>query len=334
MENSEYLNQNIGGLISSARPYLEMPDEIKAQILLRLVSSGARKIDIKWGAILRSRITRTAVAAAVIVVAFVGLSYWPGPIDGASTALAAVKEAMLKTPGVHILIEGTKEQKSYRRQIWISFESGTKYEKFSDGIITSVAVKTGKRSVYNPDTGRITISYYRADDGTAAEMDSSDELLSGFLEGFDMWNARVTVEEDQYEGVDVYHAELPEARLASGAGMTGTMELVVDSDSHLPVSAKLSGRGAEGKLLLEETLTFDYPENDIENIYALGVPDSAEVTGNIPDAQTKIVLDRLDSRVKSGFGNVVAVLTESTVNDDQSLSKRGLQLFGQDPRFQ
>ena len=329
MENNEYLNQNIGGLISSARPYLKMPDEIRAQILSKLTNSKVRKIDVEWGTILRSRIARTAVAAAIIIVAFVGVSYWPGSIDGASTALAAVKEAMMKMPCVHILIEGTQEQKNYRRQCWISFESGTKYERFSDGTISSVAVKTRKRSIYNPDSGKITVSYYQTDDETVAKMDSSDKLLSGFLDGFDMWNAKVTVEEDQYEGVDVYYAELPEAKLTSGASMTGTMELVVDSVSHLPISARLSGRGAEGTLLLEGTLTFDYPENEIEDIYALGVPESAEVISNIPDAQTKIVFDRLDSRVKKGFGDSVAVLTESTVNNDQSLSKRGLQLFGQ-----
>ena len=327
MEN-EYLNQNVGRLISSARPYLSMPDEVKAQILSKLINSRAEKINFEWGTILGSRIARTAVAAAVIIVAFVGLSYWPGSIDPASTAFAAVKEAMLKMPCVHILVEGNQEQKNYRRECWLSFESGTRYEKFADGTISSIAIGTRKKLVYHPDSGKITVSYYQADDGEVA-MDSSGKLLSGFLADFDIWNAKVTLEKDQYEGVDVYHAELPETKLASGAGMTGTMELMVDSVSRLPISGKLSGRGAEGTLLLEGTLTFDYPENDIKDIYALGVPESAEMVSNVPDAQTKIVLDRLDSRVKRGFGNSVAVLTESIVNDDRSLSKRSLQLFGQ-----
>lgn len=325
MDNNDYLERNIKGMLLSAQPCLRMSDVSKADIAAKLLE----QIE-KWE-IVKSRIIKIAIAAVITIAALFGIPHWKGSIGGAGTAFAAVKEAMMKMPCVHLIIEGHRGRQEYQREYWLCFESGIQYEKLSDGTISSVNLRSNKKYVYNPSSDKVIVSYYQANDELLKKMDSSDKLLSGFLENFDTWGAKVTVVESRYEGrdVDIYNAQLPETGYSPGVKMTGTMELTADRYNHLPITGKLIGWGADGALLLDVSLAFDYPANEIEDIYTLGVPESAEVVTYVPEEQVNVILDRLDSRVQKGFGNYVAVLTESIVSDEQTLQKRALRLYGQ-----
>lgn len=327
MENySEHLERNIKELLFYTQPHLKMAEADKAIILENLLGQKNREFVLTGKRVAKNKITKIAIAAAVILVAFFAMPHWPGSMNGTGAAFAQVKEAIMKMPCVHIVIDGQRNQKDRQGQRWISFGSATKYEKLPDGTVSSVNVRTRKKSVYNPDSGRITVSYYKADDDSIEKMDSSDKLLSGLLDDFDAWDAKVTIERTQYQGidVDVYSAQLPpEIDDDSDVKMTEMMKLIVDRSSHLPILAKLSGKTVDGTLLLDATLAFDYPENDIESIYALGVPESAEVIyNNATQPQLDIVLDRLSDRVEKGFGNSVAILTESTIKDGRDPEKK------------
>jgi hypothetical protein len=54
-----------------------------------------------WRIIMKSKITKLAAAAVIIIAVLIGIHYSGGSIDGASVALAQVTENMKRMPWLH-----------------------------------------------------------------------------------------------------------------------------------------------------------------------------------------------------------------------------------------
>jgi len=79
-------------------------------------------------------------------------------------------------------------------------------------------------------------------------------------------------------------------------------------------------------------VTFTYGEPVINDVYDVGVPRDAEVVNNRPKAAVQEVLDRLDKRYRQGFGDYVAIMTETPLREDGTLETDmcALHLFAQE----
>ena len=90
MTDSDITENNIDRLIRSAGPQLHLPAPRKTDILQRLTAKTAQQHKSIRRIIMKSRITKLAVAAVIIISIIIGIDYFGGPIDGAGVAFGEV----------------------------------------------------------------------------------------------------------------------------------------------------------------------------------------------------------------------------------------------------
>ena len=269
-----------------------------------------------WRILMRSRITKLAAAAGIIIAALIGINQFGSSLDIAGTAFAQMAEAMKSIPCVHVVIEGRRSGEKHQREHWLDFQSEIMCEKYSDGRVCFVNLKRGERYIYNPNSSTIILSNTSSDKESLDEINSPEKLLHQMLKEFGMLGPEMTVKQGQYEGKDVniYTAELPETDYSPTVKMTGQGELIADRDTHLPLYGKIKGYGTDGTILLEGTIVFDYPQKSPKDIYALGVPESADVIDRSQTPEVGEVLATYRAyRDSAPKGYSIAVVREITL---------------------
>jgi len=269
----ESFNQNHNHLRQTLMASL--PDSIKQH---KQTPWGAHTRDFIRGTIMKSRITKLATAAVVIIAVLVGMHWFGSSFDGVSVAFANVREAMDQMPLVHKVLHTYRDGKKYHTENWYSFESRTVLSKFSvEGEcfkISSLNYDTMKNVVYDPNSDVVKI-LYRTDVSSGFLPASPRSLVEDYIEVFEQQNASVEHEKDQYEGkdVDIYYFSIPR----NFRGDRVEVEFIVDHNSHLPIVYKRKFWTPENHLRFDQVVSFDFPEKGPENIYDLGVPRSTKV---------------------------------------------------------
>ena len=103
-----------------------------------------------WRIIMRSKITKIATVAVIIITVMIGINQFGGSFDIASTAFAQMAEAIKNMPCVHVVIEGRRGGEEHHREHWFDFESEIMCEKYSDGRVSFINIERSERYVYNP----------------------------------------------------------------------------------------------------------------------------------------------------------------------------------------
>jgi hypothetical protein len=79
------------------------------------------------------------------------------------------------------------------------------------------------------------------------------------------------------------------------------------------------------------TKYYRYNAPAVKSIYDLGVPRTAKIVDNRPTGELKELLARIDQRMDRGFGDYVAILTETPTNDGQLVPNVGsVTLYAQE----
>ena len=73
--------------------------------------------------------------------------------------------------------------------------------------------------------------------------------------------------------------------------------------------------------------TFDYPEKGPEDIYALGVPKEAKVVDLRPEGPAMALVELVQRKFEEGYGDHIAVMLTSEVEDDGSLDPWSISIF-------
>ena len=74
-------------------------------------------------------------------------------------------------------------------------------------------------------------------------------------------------------------------------------------------------------------MTFDYPEKGPEDIYALGVPKEAKIVDLRPEGSAMTLVELVQRKFEEGFGDHIAVVLTSWVEDDGSLEPSSISVF-------
>jgi hypothetical protein len=95
MVENDISEKNIARLISSAGLEVHIPAARKTEIVERLTSNAATSVRTQeqksmWRGIMKSRITKLAAAAVIIISIAIGIDYFGGPIHGAGVAFGEV----------------------------------------------------------------------------------------------------------------------------------------------------------------------------------------------------------------------------------------------------
>jgi len=195
---------------------------------LREVSKSNKQTQL-WRIIMKSRITKIAATAMVIIVTLIGIDYFSGSVDPTSVAWGKMIENMKQLPWMHIIMESERDGGKQRFEVWISFESQVCASKRSSG---EVSYSDGQKHVeyrYDPGEKVIKISYLSEDitKGSASVLNFWESWLKQVTE----FSTESTIETGQYNGrkARIYKFK------ASKNEMSYESMITVDISRNLPV---------------------------------------------------------------------------------------------------
>jgi hypothetical protein len=221
---------------------------------------------------MKSRITKLAAAAVIIMAILAGINPFGGSIDGASVLYAQVRETIEKKPWICAKQTITKGEKVSGGEEWFSLESKIIVEIVDDGRIKYSDFDHNRRYEYQPMSGTITISPIKEPPPFLA----AKTVLGLFEKLIEMEKekgaelSRTLVEQDGKT------LEIWEVARSEDTG-SEKIKLFINTSEYLPITAEVTYTDTTGKTIYQGTTEFEYPENGPKNIYELGVPKEAKV---------------------------------------------------------
>ena len=248
---------------------LDKHDPSVPQIYIR----SRKTVKVMTSAIMKSRITKLAAAAVIIIAALIVINQFGSSIDGTTMAFAQITENMKKMPWMHCVVETAGESS----EAWISFEQKVIVTKRQSGEIIYRNYLKQTVQIFNPKDKTVSVSYKAGDAFT--ELSSVLDFPEYVLKLFDEVGGEVIQENSKYLGRD---SKIYRARGFLG-GMDMKVEMIVDMDKNIILFMNKKVFDNTGKLTEDLSAYFDYPENGPNDIYQAGAP---------VDTQVKIIDER------------------------------------------
>jgi len=276
----------------------------------------------------------TSIAAAILMVLATLFIAFPQERVSATELLKEVAEVNGVYKGwVHLTIDRlpkVKDKEAPKVKSWVEHfntADGTEFrvvEFEGRRRITSYVPSRGEQIEYNSKTDEIRIGVIHPNIANALgeKKPTLTHLFDSLRQatGTDAFEIKRT-REGKYDRFDI--------RLADDADKSDKLlrnwkdkTVWVDPATKLIHKVKFAGP-AGGEFVVT------YGEPIIKDIYDLGVPRDAKVIDNRPKPNVKAVLDRTEARIEKGFGDCVAVLTETLIESGgkPNNESRSLQLF-------
>jgi len=235
------------------------------------------KQHILWRDVLRSRITKLAAAAVIIlgvILSMTVLDKTVAPAFGMNDVLAAIAQA----EWMHMTCDYTKVDTGRDlvergiKETWISVNPKRSITIYKDGSINFVDYLNDalKAQEYDAETKMLTVRYRPAskDYPYATIVD----MCLGGLSELEKEGAKVEYTEGVYGGNPV---KIINVDMTDDSGVHLQLSIIADDQTYLPI-CKTSLREELGKRTTENTV-FDYPEMGPTDIYQAGAPRNVEV---------------------------------------------------------
>ncbi len=220
---------------------------------------------------MKSKWTKLATAAAVIVAAMLTMYAITGSVDGTSITIAQVKQAMDKVDWMQIVI--TSRGKEGEQVDWYSFASKV-HIAIAPGIGISYSDFNARTDLFWRDKGEhiyespIETKRFANDAGGPFEMIDMSLRLVEAQEGADVVKEPGTFDGREVEVWTATHVKRGSAR---------TITVYMDVDSNRPIAATYRRAGTDSVDAEDNTIRFNYPETGPADIYAAGAPASATI---------------------------------------------------------
>ena len=259
-------------IISNALTALEKSEKTK---------SVSAEPDI-WRIIMKSKITKLAAAAVIIIAVFIAINQFGGSFDVSTVALGKTLDNMKKMLWLHQVANGTIEGKEVTTEQWISFESKVFAFKLSDGHIEYHDYSKQKVWEYDPHSKTISISYpeHKGDNVflRLTSLSSFSSFLDIAIKKLTEEGGKVIERSGKYNGNTV---RIYEVTFSGHPAFKKTnIKFFVDPKSQLLIAEKVKATDENGNILMEAEIKLDYPETGPTSIYDLIVPSSAKIIGS------------------------------------------------------
>jgi hypothetical protein len=260
--------------------------------------------------IMKSRITKLAAAALIIVGTMIGINIFP--IGGASVAFGKMIEATKEMPWMHIVLNENRKGETKKEELWYSFKAKIQANKKEDGIARFYDYSNNKAYVYTPAKEEITISHL-PDMTFSLGAESPWEFVEKAMKAVNDNTTKITQRSEQYDGkrVDVFTIEKEKMN-----NINEEWQFVVDNRSRLLLAIKAKGFDPNGNIDRAGEFIFDYPEKGPNSIYELGVPVSAKVI-DISSVGTDVedIIKTYYTYRSDSPSHYIAVVTKSRRNE-------------------
>ena len=262
-----------------------------------------------WRIVMKSRITKLATVAVIIIAVLIGIHQFGGSIDGATIAFADISEAMKNVQWMHIVSRGFEMGITGSGEQWIGFESKIFVSKDAKDKIFFWNIREHRKYEYAPENRTITIDYAYEDD-FPLNLSSPVSLLESMHKMLKEQGAQIITKETDYNG---QKAQVQEISLSSvGQNNEGhILRLYIQPDSKLLLAAQVKGTDSNGNTVIDGKITFSYPQTGPTDIYDLGVPHDAEIISNLPEEDYQTIWDNYRQRRTESTTEYIAVITHT-----------------------
>jgi len=271
-----------------------------------------------WRTIMKSRITRLAAAAVIIIAVVISVNQFNGSIDGASIAFSQMTDAIKKVPWIHVIYhydeaEAIKQKDVLLAERWFSFRSKTGVYISTDGSIDYRSGNQRKWFVYDPESETLKIQFYNPSstctgDGKPLAEVTPENFFDYHLMIADNPEAQISRSTEVYSGkeFDIFKVEVAKE------DYTKKVTFLTDVTTHLP--ERLDMEFISTNKTSTTSFEIEYPEEGPESIYDLGVPlTTKKIIDEMPEVDFLEVWDKhvahrnnfYDATIKS-----IAIITE------------------------
>jgi hypothetical protein len=275
-------------------------------------------------AIMRSKVTRFAAAAAVIIAAVLtGIYQKSGGVE--SVALGEAFENMRKMPWMYQVSTGFERGVIGTAEQWANFESNVWMFKAHDGKVSYWDI--GRKQKYDYDPASNTIKVSRLEGGTPLDLSSPVAMLEGMTEKLTEMGAEIVAKSGKYKGKTVAVQEIS----LTHNNISNRCRFFIDRKRHVLLGAEMKGTDLGGNVVMDGNVEFEYPASGPKDIYALGVPVTAKVLykGAESDVQLAAELKRVESMFAAAdIEGLVAMLSEAKFEESKVLAANYLAEIG------
>ncbi len=230
--------------------------------------------------IMKSKITKLATAAVIVIAVLIGINQFGGSIDGSSVAWADIQKALGEVNWMHLVhISNESQEKDYvirgetSQVTWIAFKSKIAVVEHSSGKIIYYCHNEGTQYVYNPGDGIITKSVI-SDETLPFDSAGPIELFRQLLEKEQEKGRTVNRQAGKYKGSEV---EIWEVINSDNNERIINAKLFIDINKNLPLAIKIETE-YRGKVVRPSVgAEFEYPTHGPRDIYEAGAPRSAKI---------------------------------------------------------
>jgi hypothetical protein len=204
---------------------------------------------------------------------------------------------------------------------WQCFDAHIRARKAPSGFIDYLDFPKNTAYRYNPASHQITVSFV-TDVGMTPEPKSAFDLLSEGVELAQRTGGTITRQPLTERGRRMERIHLT----YQGDPYPRSVELIRDVEQNLLVRMEQgSGEDDESRI----TVTFDYPDVGPADIYALGVPANATIFDIRPEGPAMELVREIQERFERGVGDYLAVVLESEIAKDGTLSPQTVSILRQ-----
>ena len=251
---------------------------------------------------MKSRTTKLAAAAVIIVAIIIGVNQFSGSIDLATIAFADISEAMKNVPWMRMSNRGFGGNIEGPIELLIGFRAKIAASTDVKGKIGLLNYGEHKSYKYDPENRTVTIDYLYEDD-FPTHLSSAFSLLESMQKMLERQGVQVVTTEGEYEGEKVQLQEI------SMEGTGQAARLYIQPDSKLLLAAQVKVTDPNGNTVVAGEITFSYPQTGPADIYDLGVPRDAQIINKLPKEDYQTIWDNYLQKRADATMEYIAVVT-------------------------
>lgn len=315
-------------------PEVTARDLERVRKMLTRQTSGQRKREQKmWRTIMKSRITKLAAAAVIIIAVLVGIDQFGGSTNKVGIAFASTLETMKRMPWVHVITESDTPRGRETTESWTYFDPLIWAAKGTRVGTVYANYKEGKEYLYSPrDPYSNKISIIPIEDEykpTELPIDKIERILENWINQ----DAEISRENSTLDGkrIEIIHINSPirETTLYRDVerNLLIRMDDIITTSNTEPkrTSTKIVSTKAPPKDLPKANLTvkrkykrfFDYPDQGPGDIYDLGAPRDAKIDNYCPTGALADIFTEVRQRIHKAYDGYVAIVLESRLDDGE-----------------
>jgi len=251
-----------------------------------------------WRTIMKSRVSKIAAAAVVLIVVIFVLHN--GKVHIASTIYAQMRADMQKMPWVHVIVRSTHEGKDVEMKQWFSDEAQIIAMKKPDDELEFSDYKKGIKYVYDPIAQSISLSFINKGDYSKSAI-SLQNGIDSMLSMLNQQEATINHHSGQFEReeVEIYEIQYQLKKMS----MNG--KIYVNPKNRLPIYGQYQVTDADGNQANAQ-MRFEFPEIGPKDIYDIGAP----VTAKAPSKDLQEVFDIYRACRQNSPKRYIAIVTE------------------------